>query len=255
MAISTLKKFYGGTLFGWGWSIVKPLVFIAVYWFTMNIGIRGNKPITLENGEQFSYLVWMVPGVICWFLFSDVLGQGVVCIRKNSHLVNKMVFPLATIPVFNVMSYFVTHFILIAVAIAIHLCSGYAITIHMLQLLWYIPIFFIFSCITATFVSTLAVISRDFEQLVKAIMSIFFWLTPILWQTTGIEQKSKYALIILKLNPFYYFVSGYRSAFLGDGWFWEHPMYIGYMAGFIICFGLLTNSLFKKLSPEFADVL
>ena len=255
MAGSTLKKFYGGAGFGWGWSVVKPLIFILIYWFTMNIGIRGNKPITTDGGAQVPYIVWMVPGVICWFVFSDVLGQGVVCIRKNSHLVNKTVFPLATIPVFNVMSYFVTHMFLIAIGVVIHYVNGYSLDLHFLQIFWYVPLFFLFSCVVTTFVSTLAVISRDFEQFVKAIMNIFFWLTPILWQTTKIEEQSKIVVLIFKLNPFYYFVSGYRSMFLGEGWFWDRPYYLLFIVVFTLVAALITNSLFKKLSPEFADVL
>lgn len=253
MAGSELKKKYSSTLFGWAWSIVRPLVFIFVYWFAMSVGIRGNKPIELESGEKIPYIIWMIPGVVAWFVLQETLSAGVVCVRHNSHLVNKMLFPVGTIPVFSTISYFFSHILMIVISIIIFAVAKYPLTVYMLQLPFYLLLFFIFCCITATFISTLGVISRDFEQFIKAILNIFFWMSPVLWQITKVENK--YIAFALKLNPFNYFITGYRDAFLGQAWFWEHQKYTIYIIVFIVLFALFTATLHKKLAPEFADVL
>ncbi len=256
MAGSALKKHYSGSLFGWAWSIVRPLVFIGVYWFAIAYGIRGNKPIELEWRDPVPFILWMIPGVITWFLLQETLSDGVMCIRKNSHLVNKMVFPIPTIPVFSVISYCFSHLLLIAITVIVFLLAPeVGITIKFIQIIYYFLAYFLFCCIMATFISTLGVISRDFEQLIKAIMNVFFWLSPVLWSMDKISEKQPVLALIIKLNPYNYFIEGYRASFLDGKWFWERYAYTGYTWGFMLIFALLTAHLFKKLSSEFADVL
>ncbi|MCH5169778.1 MAG: ABC transporter permease, partial [Oscillospiraceae bacterium] len=167
--------------------------------------------------------------------------------------VNKMLFPVGTIPVFSTISYFFSHLLMIAISIIIFAAAKYPLTVYLLQLPFYLLLFFIFCCILAMFISTLGVISRDFEQFIKAILNVFFWMSPVLWQLSNV--KNKYIAFVLKLNPFNYFITGYRDAYLGQAWFWEHQKYTIYIVAFIVLFALFTASLHKKLSPEFADVL
>ena len=253
MAYSVLKKQYGGALFGWAWSIVKPIVFILIYWFGISVGIRGGKPVELPDGQTVSYLFWMMPGIIAWFFFQETLSHGVSCVRKQNHLVTRMVFPVGTIPVFSVMSYFCTHLVLVGLVTAVFLLFGPGLTIYFVQMIFYLLYFFIFCCIVAMFISTIAVISRDFEQMVKAVMNVFFWLTPVLWQEDRI--KSVAFSTVLRLNPFFFFVQGYRDSYLGTGWFFERPFQTLYVLTFTLLLALLTAAMYKKLAPEFADVL
>ena len=254
MAGSDLKKRYSGSMFGWAWAVVRPLVFVGVYWFAMSVGIRGNKPITLADGREVSYMMWMIPGVITWFILQETLSSGVMCVRRNEHLVKKMVFPIGTIPVFSVIGYYFSHILMIVFAFIVLGAGGY-ISIYALQLPFYFILFFFFNCTVATFISALGVVSRDFEQLIKAVMNVFFWMSPVLWQLDGKNIKSKVLEYIIKINPYNFFVNGYREAFLGGKWFWEHPVYTLYTIGFILVFALFTAILYKKLAPEFADVL
>ena len=252
MADSVLKKTYSGALFGWAWAIVRPIVFIAVWWFAISVGIRGNSPIIGANGNKIPYILWMIPGVVAWFVFQETLLKGVSCIRKESHLVTKMVFPIDTIPFFSTISYFMPHLVMIVISIIIFICSGYGVSLHLLQLLYYVPLFFLFCCVMCMFVSILGAISRDFEQLVRSLLNVVLWLTPILWQADKLPSTFQ---TLLKLNPLFYFVIGYRDAFLGEAWFFNHPRYLLYFFVFFAVFTLITAALQKKMSREFADVL
>ena len=252
MAGSVLKKDYSGAVFGWAWSIVRPIVFVFVWWFAISVGIRGNAPIIGSHQNEIPYVLWMIPGVLVWFVFQETMQKGVSCIRKESHLVTKMVFPVDTIPVFSEISYFVPHLVLLGIAIVTFIICGYGISFYIIQLLFYVPLFFVFCCEVCMLISALGAVSRDFEQMVKTMMNVVLWITPILWQIDkmgGVIQK------IFKLNPLYYFVLGYRDAFLGEAWFFEHPVYLGYTLGVIIVLALITAGLQKRLAPEFADVL
>ena len=60
---------------------------------------------------------------------------------------------------------------------------------------------------------------------------------------------------ILKLNPMYYVVNGYRNALINKHWFWETPLQMIYFWAItllILGVGLL---IFRRLRKHFADVL
>ena len=67
--------------------------------------------------------------------------------------------------------------------------------------------------------------------------------------------KSTLMKTILKLNPMFYIVSGYRNALINKHWFWETPrqmLYFWVVTLLILGVGMLV---FKRLKPHFADVL
>ena len=81
-------------------------------------------------------------------------------------------------------------------------------------------------------------------------------MTPIMWsfQDLGLAADGTIATI-LKLNPIYYIVSGYRDALIDKVWFWEHPTLTLYYWIFTVVIFFLGARLFKKLKIHFADVL
>lgn len=250
MAKMTLKKRYSGSALGVGWSLVKPTLFIFVYWFGIQIGIRGGKPMD----GNVPFIFWLMSGIIAWFFINDIMHIGISSIRRDSYLVTKVVFPVETIPIYNVMSLFFTHLILLALVFIVLFICGYYPNIYYLQIIYYTGFLFFFGCVLCTFLSTLSVISRDFEQLIKSTTMIFFWLSPVVWAPSKLAEGSL-LFKILKLNPFYYFIQGYRDTFLNKIWFFERPAYTIYMLVFTLLFTLLTAYLYKKLHNEFSDVL
>ena len=61
--------------------------------------------------------------------------------------------------------------------------------------------------------------------------------------------------MILKANPLYYIVNGYRNALINKHWFWETPtqmVYFWVVAVIIMVTGMLV---FRRLRKHFADVL
>lgn len=247
MAKVELVKRYSGSLLGIFWAIVRPMLFIGVYWFAIQVGLRGNAPV----GDA-PFLLWFLPGIICWFFISDALTIGGAAIRGNSHLVTKMVYPVATIPVFTVLSLYFVHLMLVGVLVAIFILSGYGLSLFFLEWVYYTLCTLIFALVVSTLLSTLTAISRDVGHMVKSIMTVLFWLTPIIWSLDALDGIVKK---VVMLNPVCYLVQGYRNAFVLERWFfveWEYTLYFWVlMAGLT----LFTSFLWSKLHDEFADIL
>ena len=81
------------------------------------------------------------------------------------------------------------------------------------------------------------------------------WLTPIMYQETMFADKAPWFVTILKLNPFYYVVAGYRDSMLTGDWFFMRPTLTLYFWCFTIAAMLVGLKVFKRLRPHFSDVL
>ena len=97
---------------------------------------------------------------------------------------------------------------------------------------------------------------RDLTQIINIVLQVGVWLTPIMWIVENTPLVGNPVIMkILKLNPMYYIVSGYRDIFLMKNWFWEHAGWSIYFWVFTaLCFAF-GSWVFNRLRIHFADVL
>ena len=248
LAKADLQKTYRGAALGWAWAIIKPAVTIFVYWFAFTIGLRAGKDV---NG--YPYFLWLISGVIPWFYMSEMITGGTDCIRRYSYLVTKMKFPVSTIPTFVNISKFIIHLMLIYITIVIFRIFGYTPDIYLLQIPFYMLLTFIFFNVWGLFSAPLAVISKDYSNLVKSFITAVFWLSGIMWNPATV--RNRILKKILKLNPVTYLVTGYRNCFINKVWFWESPKTLACFIIITLILGILAIRVYKRLRKEIPDVL
>ena len=78
------------------------------------------------------------------------------------------------------------------------------------------------------------------------------WLTPIMWSIDIMPAKY---LSLIKLNPMYYIVDGYRNALITGLPLFSDIKLSLYFWVVTICLFVIGIVLFRKLRPHFADVL
>jgi lipopolysaccharide transport system permease protein/teichoic acid transport system permease protein len=101
-------------------------------------------------------------------------------------------------------------------------------------------------------VSALNPFLRDIAQIVGVLLQMGFWATPIFWDINMMPAKFQ---VIFKLNPMFYIVQGYRESFIYFHPFWNHPVQTVYFWAVTIAIFITGALIFKKLKPQFADVL
>lgn len=245
---SDLIKTYRGAALGWAWALVKPLITLFVFWFGFTVGLRHGKPI---NG--YPYFLWLLAGFLPWFYMRDMIQGGAECIRKYSHLVTKIRFPVSIIPTFSSLSHLVVHLLLCVISLAIFFLWGVKPDIYMLQIPFYMLLMFAFFEVWSLFAGMLSAMSKDFLNLVKSFVQALFWLSGVIYDVNGIVNPT--VRTILKFNPVTVISSGYRKALIYKEWFWEDKIeLLGYMTAFIVMF-LLALWAYKKLRKEIPDVL
>ncbi|MGL4875804.1 MAG: ABC transporter permease [Clostridium sp.] len=242
-----LVKTYKGSALGYAWAVVRPLVTIAVYLFAFQIGIRKSSTM-----DCFPYLLWLVSGLCPWFFVSDAVVGGAMSIRGYRQFVTKMKFPISTIPTFVLLSKMYVQVMLIGCVIIIFMIYGYFPDLYYLQFLFYIPMMYLFFLALTWTLSSLSVISRDFENLVKSSLQAILWISPILWNVNDIHTP--WLRTLMKLNPVAYFIAGYRNIFLYKQWFFDSK-YTIYIIVVTIIFAVIGSKVYKRTYKEFTDVL
>jgi ABC-type polysaccharide/polyol phosphate export permease len=237
---------YLGSYLGILWAFVQPLVTIVILWFVFSVGFKS-MPV-----ENFPFILWLMAGMIPWFFISDSIANATNSITDNSYLVKKVVFRVSILPVIKILSSLFIHVFFILVLLAMFLVYGYFPTLYWLQLIYYLAATITLVLGISFITASLAVLTRDVGQVIAMVIQIGFWSTPIFWSFKMIPVNY---WPIVRLNPFFYIVEGYRDSLIYHIWFWERSeltVYFWLVTGAIFLLGAL---LFVRLRPHFADVL
>ncbi|MGC3993695.1 MAG: ABC transporter permease [Propionicimonas sp.] len=248
MAQVALTKRYSGSALGVTWAVLRPAIYITAYWFAVSIGLRGSA----SSAVGAPYILWLIPGNLAWFFMSECLREAGDSIRRNSQFVTKMSYPVATLPVSEVLSHFLVHLVMICLNIILLLVSGYGLTFTAFQLPYYMLCGLVLSLVVSTLFSAVIAISADIGHLIKSGLQLLFWVTPVLWSATKIGLPFRY---IILANPLAYVIQGYRDSLVLHNWVTSSLPYTAYFWGLMAVLTLLSSFVFTRLAPEFADVL
>ena len=247
-AIDDFKMKYAGSGLGTLWAFLQPIITIVLYWFVFQVGFRNGS---VQNGMP--YILWLMAGLVPWFFFSEAWASASNCLFEYSFLVKKVLFKIELLPFIKIVSSMFVHVFFIDLIFIYFATYGYTVNIYNLQIIYYVlcEVIFVYALVLIT--SSIAVFIRDTLQVIGILNQIFFWTIPIVWMESNISNQT--ILRILKLNPIYYFVEGFRNSMIDHKWFWQNPIYSLYfwlVTIFILIVGIGIN---KRLKKYFADLL
>lgn len=247
------KTKFAGSMFGTIWAFVQPIVTVLVYWFVFEKALHVGTQST-KAGIAVPYLLWLLGGLVPWFFFSDALSTGTNVMMDYSYLVKKVVFNISCLPLVKVLSAFFVHLFFIAFTVLIYAVHGYYPEPGMLQCLYYTFGMVVLASGLIYFTSALVVFFRDLSQIVNIAIQVGVWFTPIMWNIDAMNIQGP-VLLLLKMNPMYYVVMGYRDSFINHVWFWERPMETIYFWVITLLLFVFGTQIFRRLRIHFADVL
>ena len=245
------RKRFVGSYFGVVWMFIQPIVTVLIYWLIFGpIGFKSAPPV-----PNASYVQWLIPGIAPWFFFSEALNCGTGCLQEYNYLVKKVVFKVEILPVIKLISCLFVHVFFVLIMFFVFLISGKKPELSWIQIIYYSFATSMYALALTYLTSAIQVFFKDMAQIVGICLQFGMWLTPIMYQETMFADKAPWFVTILKLNPFYYVVAGYRDSMLTGNWFWERPKLGIYFWVVTLVIGLLGLRVFKRLRPHFSDVL
>ena len=252
LAKRDLLNRYAGSYAGVFWTIGVPLVYAlinVVVFSTLMSGRMGAR-----YGDIPFALFYFIPFSL-WILFSEVVGRSTGILREYRYLVSKIAFPFWVLPLIPLASALLSQAIILLLAFGLMLHYGINMgdTAAIYLLVW-------IACLLLTLgvayaVAALSVYIPDLGQIVPVVVNILFWLTPILYPATLVEEHG--ALWVRKLimdwNPFYYLTEISRHAVFATAEVdWLTLVLLLLLGAGTLIAGF---ALFRRLKSGFADVL
>ena len=253
LSLYELKSKNKSNLLGMLWEIINPLIQILVYWFVFG-SIMQRADIQMSN-QSIPYIAWLIVGYVLWIFFFQSTIQGSNSIYTRLGMLSKMKFPMSAIPSLVIISQLYVHIAMLLLATVILQFMGIFINIYYLQL-----IYFCFATICLLFglaliTSTLSTIVRDVHMFLNAALRMFLYISPVLWPISHFIDYADWLVIIIKMNPLYYLIEGYRAAFFGTGWYfienWEYTLYFWIIVIVIFIFGAMLHTKFRRHFIDF----
>ena len=192
------KRSYLGIL----WSLLNPLLIIIVYTLAFDYIMK----IQVRNFPMF-----FMCGFLPWSYLSAGLSVSLTSLSDSGYLIKAVYFPREILPLSMVLSCLLHFLITFIFVFPVLMIYGYfpqwmTFSLIIIILLQTIFIFGLSLCL-----SSIHVFFRDIRYILDVILTIWFWLTPIVYPISLIPDQF---LFFYKLNPMTLFVAAYREVLL-----------------------------------------
>ena len=248
LAKNDFKKKYAGSYLGIVWAFVQPVVTVMVYWFVF----WYDKEFITKTGTVRAVADRRTDSLVLFF--QDGLINGTNALLEYNYLVKRWYFGLISCRWSKLYPLFLYTYFFILVALILYTAMGCYPTVYTIQVIYYTFCIFVLVLGITYMTSSVVVFFRDLTQVINIALQVGVWMTPIMWSMEDLGITGILASI-LKLNPMFYIVQGYRDAFIYKIWFWQRPGMTLYFWAFTLVFWLIGTRLFRKLKIHFADVL
>jgi ABC-2 type transport system permease protein len=193
MAVTEFKRVYFGTVLGYLWSLIRPLMLFGVLLFVFTQIFR----IGSEQVEH--YPVMLLLGIVLFTFFQESTTNGVSSVVAQEGVVRKTQFPRLVIPLATVLTGAFNLGLNLVIVFAFVLAFGVDPTWTWLLLPVALAFLFVFTAAVSTALSVLYVRFRDVAIIWLVVAQMLFYVTPILYPVTAFEDSTKEHLLMI--NP------------------------------------------------------
>jgi len=241
-----LKARYRGSVLGFFWSFVNPLLLLLVYSFVFST-VMPNTTVGLQP-----YALFMFCGILPWTWFSASLSEATTSLISGGNLIKKVLFPAEILPIVSVLANMVNFFLGLLILVPSLI---YYHHLHLsFNLLWFpvtVLVQLVFTVALGLILSALTVHFRDIRDLLFNILTLWFFATPIIysWQQDNVRKYKQ----LFDLNPFTHLAITYQEVFFfGPVGHWKWLLALG--AASVALF-LAGYWLFDRLRDSFAEAV
>jgi len=248
MARRDILARYRGSFGDVFWTVLNPLLLMATYFFVFGVVLQTRFG---PNQSRTGFALYFLAGMLPWLAFSEPVGRAANVILEHRNFVKKLVFPLDTLPVNQVVSGLVTELFGAGVFVAGLLIIRHTVPAAVLWLPVLLVPQLLFTLGVCWFLAALGVYMRDLGQIMALVLTLWFFITPICYPESNTLSPAITA--VMRQNPLYVLVRGYRAVFL-EG---HAPELLPLVKLWVIALALffLGHVWFYRLRKSFADVI
>lgn len=249
LVLRELRARYRGSILGFLWSFLNPLLLMLVYVLVFSVYLR----VPMEN-----YAVFLFTGLLPWLWFASSLGHATGVIVGSGALVKRVLFPAEILPLVSVLSNLVNLLLSLPLLFLFLLVFG----IRPEPVVAFLPLLLALQLLLtvglALPLAALNVHLRDVEQILSNFLVLLFFLSPVLYPVSTVPVTLRVAeTLTIPLRPLYFLnpvaglIQGYQNIlFFGRQPHWIHLGMVAAFAGVAFCGGYWV---FDRLRDSLAE--
>lgn len=241
LVLRELKSRYRGSVLGFLWTFLNPLLLLTVYALVFSVYLR----IQMDN-----YAAFMFTGLLAWIWIQSSLQDGSNSIVSGGPLVTKVLFPLQILPVVKILAALANYVLGLPILFGFLLIRGVDLTWNA----FYFPLVVLAAGIflwgLTLILAAANVFLRDVQHILTNLLTLWFFLTPILYPLTQVPEAFRG---YMALNPMAVVVMAVQDIF-----FFGRPpnwLSLAILAGSGAGLTLIGMSVFDRNKESFAELI
>src|SRR3954451_6291218 len=247
-----LKARYRGSVLGFFWSFINPLLLLLVYSFVFKYLLAARYE-GIDHYELFLFC-----GILPWTWFSTSLLESSGVLISGGNLIKKVLFPAEILPIVSVLANMV-HFFFGLPSLA-GVLLYYHRPLNPGELALFPLVVLVHLVLTAGFaliLSAMTVHFRDIRDILANLLTFWFFATPIIYPYFLFEDPANptrhvWQATLLKLNPFTHLAISYQEILFFEGPV-GHLKWLIVLGAISIVFFLFGYFIFDRLRDTFAE--
>lgn len=234
---------YKQSFLGFVWVIINPFMQMLIMSFVFSYVFKFNMP-------GVPYPIFMYAGLLPWIFFTGCINSSMSALVDGAGLIKKIYFPREILIIATILAKSFDFALSLIVFFLLMWFYQIPITWH---IIFFIPIFIIQTLLIfglGMILSVLNLFYRDIQYLVTLMLTLLFYLTPVLYQTESFPEKFRW---IFKFNPMSVFINAYRQILLAHDVPKWGSLGIGVVISLVIF--VIAYRFFKKAEGTFADMV
>ena len=243
-----LKARYRGSVLGFFWSFVNPLLLLSIYSFVFSTILPPNA-----SAENMPYEVFMFCGLLPWTWFSASLLEGTSSLIAGGNLIKKVLFPAEILPIVTVLANLV-HF-----ALGLLILAGFMVWRRHFpdwnELAWFpviVVVQLVFTLALTLLLSALTVHFRDIKDLLANLLTFWFFATPIIY-SYKMDSVAGYTNVF-NWNPMFHIAVSYQEVLFFRGPFGHLKWLLALGAASVALF-VAAYWVFDRLRDSFSEAV
>ena len=242
-----LRGRYVSSALGLWWAVIQPLALLTLYTFVFSVIMKAPLGKGQGTGE---FALYLFCGLLPWLAFADAVTRSASVIVEQTPLIKKVAFPSEILPVHVVLSAIIVEFVGLAVFLVGITLFGHRPGWPLLALPLVVVLQFLFTAGVAWLLASVAVFLRDARQVVGLALTLWMFLTPIMYSVELVPERFRW---VLAVNPMTFVIDAYRASVLGAS-LPSLTAGVVFAAVALVVF-IFGHWVFSRAKPAFADML